>query len=103
MTKMFQENGFLSEEGKKVLQPLHDGLMEVRSSIEVRNMTVQELQVLQANLAKLVGDFISNEIYVRNHQADDIAQCTGSLWHDEYGNEAFTHGEYTYCPVHDRK
>lgn len=66
MNKMFKDNGFLSEEGKKVLQPLHDGLMEVRSSIEVRQMTVQELQVLQANLAKLIGDFISDEIYIRN-------------------------------------
>lgn len=29
--------------------------------------------------------------------------CTGHYWHDEYGNEAFVHDEYTYCPVHDGK
>lgn len=66
MTTMFKENGFLSEEGKKVLQPLHDGLTEVMASVEVRNMSVQELQVLQANLAKLVGDAVSGAIFVRS-------------------------------------
>jgi len=70
MTKMFKENGWLSEEGKKVLQPLHDGLMEVMSSPEVRNMSVQELRTLQANLAKLVGDTMSGAIYVRNKQEE---------------------------------
>lgn len=70
MTKMFKENGWLTEEGKKVLQPLHDGLMEVMSSPEVRAMSVQELQVLQANLAKLIGDTTSGAIFVRNKQGD---------------------------------
>lgn len=68
MNKMFKDNGFLSEEGKKVLQPLHDGLLEVIASPEVRAMTVQELQVLQANLAKLIGDTMSGQIFVRNQQ-----------------------------------
>lgn len=68
MSTMFKENGFLSEEGKKVLQPLHDGLMEVMSSPEVRAMSVQELQVLQANLAKLVGDATSEAMYVKNKE-----------------------------------
>lgn len=68
MTNMFKENGFLSEEGKKVMQPLHDGLMEVMSSVEVQSMSVQELQVLQANLAKLVGDAVSGAIYVKNKE-----------------------------------
>lgn len=70
MTKMFKENGFISEEGKKVLQPLHDGLLEVISSPEVRAMTVQELQVLQANLAKLIGDTMSGQIFARNKQGE---------------------------------
>ena len=65
---MFKENGFLSEEGKKVLQPLHDGLMEVMRSVEVSSMSVQELQVLQSNLAKLIGDTVSGAIYVRNKE-----------------------------------
>ncbi len=68
MNKMFKENGFLSEDGKKVLQPLHDGLMEVMSSPEVREMSVQELQVLQANLAKLLGDVMSGAIFVKNKE-----------------------------------
>ncbi len=67
MNKMFKENGFLSEDGKRVLDPLYDGLLAVMRSPEVQAMTVQELQVLQANLAKLIGDVMSAEIYVRNN------------------------------------
>jgi len=62
MTKMFKENGFLSEEGNKVLHSFHYGLTEIMATAEVRNMSVQELQVLQANLASLVGTTISNAI-----------------------------------------
>ncbi len=68
MSKMFQENGFLTEEGKKVLQPVRNGLMEVLSSPEVVAMSVQELQVLQANLAKLIGDTMSTAIYVKSKE-----------------------------------
>ncbi len=104
MTKVFKENGRFSEEGEKVMQPLYNGLKEVMTSSQVREMSVQELQVLQANLASLIGNTISNEICTRNRQnTEKAAECTGHLWRDEYGNEAFTHGEYTYCPVHDSK
>lgn len=70
MNKMFKDNGFLSEDGRKVLQPLYDGLVEVMSSPEVRAMSVQELQTLQANLAKLIGDAMSGAIFVRNKQSE---------------------------------
>lgn len=65
MTKMFKENGFLSEEGNKVLHSFHYGLTEIMATAEVRNMSVQELQILQANLASLVGTTISNAIQVK--------------------------------------
>lgn len=68
MSTMFKENGFLSEEGKKVLQPLRNELMTVMSSPEIVAMSVQELQVLQANLAKLIGDTVSMAIYVKNKE-----------------------------------
>jgi hypothetical protein len=73
MTKMFKDNGFLSEEGKKVLQPLHDELMELFSNPEVRNMSVSELRVLGANLAKAVGDLTSGAILARNQMAAKLA------------------------------
>lgn len=59
MTKMFKENGFLSEEGKKLVEPFRDQLMALYANIEVANMSEQELFVLQANLAKMVGDMSS--------------------------------------------
>ncbi len=59
---------FFLKKAKKILQPLHDGLMEVIRAPEVQAMSVQELQALQANLAKLIGDTMSGEIFVRNKQ-----------------------------------
>ena len=66
MSKMFKENGFLSEEGNKVLHSFHYGLNETMSRKEVKDMSVQELQVLQANLASLLGNAFSNAIRDRN-------------------------------------
>lgn len=106
MSKMFKENGFFSEEGEKAMQPLYKGLKEVITSSAVREMSVQELRVLQANLASLVGNTLSNEIHARSHQsveAEKPAECTGHWWRDEYGSEAFVHDEFTYCPAHDNK
>jgi hypothetical protein len=37
----------------------------------------------------------------RAMQVDD--RCTGFMWRDEYGQEAFTHNEFDYCPIHDFK
>jgi hypothetical protein len=63
---MFKENGFLSEEGNKVLHSFYYGLNETIFCKEVQAMSVQELQVLQANLASLVGNAISKAIQNRN-------------------------------------
>jgi hypothetical protein len=66
MTKMFKENGFLSEEGNKVLHSFHYALNETMFCKEVQAMSAQELQVLQANLASLIGNAFSNAIRDRN-------------------------------------
>lgn len=102
MNKCFKETGYLSEEGKIVVQPLHDGLMAVMTCVDVQNMSVQELRVLQANLAKLIGDVVSDAIHVKTVIVNKEV-CTGYMWHDEYGNESFRHDEYVLCPVHDYK
>lgn len=101
MSKLFKENGFLSEEGKRALQPLHDAFMEVMSSPEVRAMSTQQLQMLQSNLAKLVGDTVSDAIQSKKTVIPAGPACTGFVWKDEYGNEAFIHSEFDFCPVHD--
>lgn len=68
MTKMFKDGGFLSEEGKEMVRPMAEGLMQVLASEEVGSMSVGELQTLQANLAKMVGDCMSAMIYFRNQR-----------------------------------
>lgn len=59
MNKMFKENGFFSKEGEKLVASFRDELMKLYANIEVANMSEQELHVLQANLAHMVGDMSS--------------------------------------------
>lgn len=68
MSKMFKDNGFLTEEGQKVLHSFYYGLNETMATAEVRAMSVQELQVLQSNLAKLVGDALSKAIVEKSKE-----------------------------------
>jgi len=45
-------------------------------------------------------------VSLEKEELDRISQnnpCTGRNWNDEFGNEVFTHDEYTFCPVHDKK
>lgn len=31
-------------------------------------------------------------------------ECTGYYWYDEFSEYGvFTHDEFTYCPIHDKK
>lgn len=70
MTKMFRDGGFLTKEGEAVVEPMAEGLMRVLASEEVGAMSVAELQTLQANLAKMVGDCMSAMIYFRNKREE---------------------------------
>lgn len=92
MSKWFQENGFLSEEGKRALIEVRDELENVLGQDEVREMSVQELQTLQCNLMKMVGDAMSQKIAYRQQISNEYAHLTddqfyaylqekyGSLW-----------------------
>ena len=76
MNKMFKENGLLSEEGNKVVQPLQDALTKVFTSKEVRDMSIDEIRALGANLAKIVGDSISDRIHHKKYLENKFAAMT---------------------------
>ena len=82
MTKMFKENGFLSEEGNKLVEPFRDALKSLYVNIEVASMSEQELLVLQANLAKMVGDMSSYVIQTKR----EIESVMGP-WYDKLQNK----------------
>ena len=65
---LFQENGFLTEEGKAFLLPLHRELVRIMVSYEVQTMTQQELQMLQANVSKLAADLFSEAQIDKNYR-----------------------------------
>jgi len=60
MIKMFQETGFLSPEGIKILEPFQKELNNLLKTNNVKAMDTQEVLILQAALSKIVGDAISN-------------------------------------------
>ena len=60
--KFYKENGFLSEEGKKLLAPVAEALSKVFTSVEVREMSESQLRILGSSLSHLVGETTSNFI-----------------------------------------
>jgi hypothetical protein len=62
MSKLFTGNGFLTKEGERFTSDFRYGLSQIMSSDEVADMSLGELQTLQSNLAKMVGDAISKRI-----------------------------------------
>lgn len=74
--KWFKGNGFMSEEGNRALLDFRYGLDSVMEKDDVRNMTVAEVQTLQANLAKLVGDACSKHLARRIQEANALAEMS---------------------------
>lgn len=66
MNKNFKDNGFLSEDGKRLVEHFVFGLAATLMEDEVNDMSEAELLTLGSNLAKLVGDIISNKIQAKN-------------------------------------
>jgi|SRR5579885_730370 len=60
--KFYKENGFLSEEGKKLLAPVAEALSKVFASADVREMSESQLRVLGSSLAHMVGETTTNVI-----------------------------------------
>lgn len=77
MSKYFKDNGFLSEDGKKLVQPVHDSLMEVLTSKEVRHeMSEAEIMTLGSNLAKAVGDHISELLFAKRQPSNQYTDMS---------------------------
>ena len=85
----FKGNGFLSEEGERSLIDFRYGLDSVMEKDEVRNMTVGEVQTLQSNLAKLVGDAFSKHLSRRLQEAKALESMSDKevvvYLEDKYG------------------
>lgn len=90
MSKLFQENGFLNKDGERAVFLLKNKLEDILDHDDVRNMSVQELYVLQSNLMKLVADAMSNKIANRQKITNEYAHMTDDEFYaylkDKYGD-----------------
>ena len=89
MNNWFKGNGFLSEEGVRAIMDFRYGLDSIMEKDEVRNMTVAEVQTLQANLAKLVGEAFSKHLSRRVQEANALESMSDKEFEksleDKYG------------------
>lgn len=58
MSKLFVDNGLLSDQGKQLVEPVQQALNAVLNTSEVKSLSTSEIQALKANLAKMIGDNI---------------------------------------------
>jgi hypothetical protein len=82
MSDWFKGNGFLSEEGVRAILDFRYGLDSVMEKDDVRHMTVAEVQTLQANMAKLVGDAFSKHLARRIQEAKALAEMSDKEFED---------------------
>jgi hypothetical protein len=116
MSKWFKGNGFLSDEGKEALKNFREAMEEILASEEVEEMKVSELQTLQSNMSKMVGDAVSNVLQAREEiEADKRSNPLWKLTDEEfyaslkekYGEKwmlvGLTKEEFARCPRPSRK
>lgn len=59
MTKLFTENGFLTDDGKKAMKPISN---ELTSLISSGDLGESEVRTLGSNLLKLISDSICSKL-----------------------------------------
>ena len=62
MSNIFSENGFFNENGKAKINSLINELNKLFSQEEIKKMNFSEIQSLGANLQKIIGDKVSEQI-----------------------------------------
>lgn len=87
MRKLFQGNGLLTEEGRNVFQTVQSALDGVVSDV-CRNMSESEMLTVQAALAKMVGDTMSNAMQAKRDLKNKFAEMSNEQF------EAFLEAKY---------
>lgn len=106
MSKLFKENGFLSEEGQQVLSKVKGALEDLFSSKEVKDLSETELRTLGSNLSALVGNTISDRLQakrevIKKFEGMDDKQFQAYLvakYGDNWMFQSLTPDELDRCP-----
>lgn len=72
MSKYFTGNGFLSEEGKRLVEDFNFGLAATFIQDAVKEMSEAELRTLGAALSNIIGNQVSNLIAAKNNLAKKL-------------------------------
>lgn len=64
MKKYLKENGFLSDEGKKLVEMFEKGLSAALNHQDLEHVNSAEIQTLGSNLMKMVADAVSQRVQV---------------------------------------
>lgn len=76
MNKYFKDNAQLTDEGKQVLKPLSEALEQIFGTQTVKDMSVQEIETLASNMAKMVADFVFDKKIVKNEIVKKFNEMT---------------------------
>lgn len=76
MNKYFTENGFLSEDGKKLVEEFNSGLVATLNQAGAKNMSEAEIRTLGCNLGKILGDTISNLLQTKSDSKNSFSVMT---------------------------
>lgn len=105
MKKLFEGNGFLTEEGKKAFASVQSQLNETLNNV-CRDMSESEMLMVQATLAKMVGDTMSWHIQAKRDLHNKFAAMSDEQFEGflraKYGEKwrcfSLTKEELDRCP-----
>jgi hypothetical protein len=88
--KFFNDNGFLSEDGKRMLLEFNTAIENLMTTDEVDDMSETELRAMGSVLSKIVGDTITNRISRKLQETDKFTAMSDiefeSYLTNKYGN-----------------
>jgi hypothetical protein len=93
MSKWFEGNGVLTEDGERLLLNVKYGIRTLLEGFEVDDMSEEEVRLLGCAMSKMVGDAVANELSHRAHAAKVLGAMTDQEFEDhlkeKYGESWF--------------
>lgn len=104
---LVQQNGFLTEEGRKLLEPVTDALQKVLYSSELRGATDEQIRLLGSIAMAQVADSVSQKVQRKVNIENSLKAMTDNEFEmylkqkygDKWNTTSLTPEEFERCPV----